>query len=53
MITLKDEAVHKGHYKIKWDTKNMEGKETASGVYMCALYLDNQLQDVKKLILIR
>jgi len=42
-----------GYYKVTWNSKNGAGNGVASGVYLSSLYLDNQLQDVKKIILLR
>jgi VCBS repeat protein len=43
----------KGYYSNNWDAKNNSRKDTASGVYVCSLYLDNNLRDMRKIILLR
>jgi len=52
-ITLKNEILQKGFYEVKWDAKNSDGNKVASSVYMCRLFLDNKIQDVRKIILIQ
>lgn len=46
-------SLSKGYYSINWDAKNMVGKDTASGVYFCSIFLDNKVRDVRKIILLR
>ncbi len=53
VITLTEKQYHKGFYEITWNGKNEKGGDAASGVYICHLLLDNKLQDVRKLFLIR
>jgi len=50
---VKKQIISKGYHKVTWDSRNNTGDNVASGVYMCSLFLDNKLQDVRKLILLR
>jgi flagellar hook assembly protein FlgD len=47
-----DEPKEAGTYEVKWDGKDDQGKEVASGIYFCKLVVGEQNQ-TKKMILIK
>ncbi|GAB4337086.1 MAG: hypothetical protein Kow0037_19370 [Calditrichia bacterium] len=53
VITLTNQYYNRGFYEINWNGKYWEGGDVASGVYICNFLLDNKLQDVRKMFLIR
>ncbi|HFE65353.1 MAG TPA: T9SS type A sorting domain-containing protein [Caldithrix sp.] len=53
VITLVNKYYNRGFYEINWNGKNKEGGDIASGVYICNFLLNNKLQDVRKLFLVR
>ena len=43
---------NQGRYKVRWDGKNNQGKEVASGIYFCILRAGAS-KEGKKMLLIR
>lgn len=51
IMDLLNEEVGKGQYKIKWNGKNMEGKNLSSGVYLIMMKTNSYQKIIKALLL--
>jgi len=50
--TLSDRLHRPGSYTFKWDGRNIDGRQAASGVYLCVLK-SGSVTEVQKMVLIR
>ncbi|MCK4416890.1 MAG: hypothetical protein KAV99_01830 [Candidatus Latescibacteria bacterium] len=51
--TLLQQSINPGFYQLVWDSRNQNGAQVASGVYLCVLKIGGELIDTRKMALIR
>jgi hypothetical protein len=51
--TLLQQSIYPGFYQLVWDSRDQNGVQVASGVYLCVLKIGRELIDTRKMALIR
>ena len=53
VVTLLNGAREAGAYTVEWDSRDANGHELASGIYLCRMRMGEQEVGIRKMLLLR